>query len=36
MKADKEYGLEEIAKHNNEKDCWVAINGNVYNFTDYL
>lgn len=27
---------EELAKHNTEKDCWVALKGNVYNVTTYL
>ncbi|ORX94242.1 Flavocytochrome c [Basidiobolus meristosporus CBS 931.73] len=32
----KEYSLEEVAKHNTEKDCWVAVNGQVLDVTDFL
>ncbi|KAI8803319.1 FAD binding domain-containing protein [Cladochytrium replicatum] len=34
--ATKEYTLAEIAKHNTEKDCWVAVNGQVLNVTSFL
>ena len=27
---------EELAKHDKENDCWVALKGNVYNVTTYL
>jgi flavocytochrome c len=33
---EKTYTLEEIASHNTEKDCWVAVNGLVLNVTDFL
>jgi len=33
---DKEFTLEEIAKHNTEKDCWVAVNGLALNVTGFL
>lgn len=28
--------LEALAAHNSEADCWMAIEGKVYNLTDYL
>lgn len=28
--------LEEIAAHNTEQDCWMVIEGKVYDLTDYL
>merc|ERR1719261_2223811 len=28
--------LEEVAKHNNKADCWVVLNGNVLNVTNFL
>lgn len=27
---------EELAVHNSEADCWMAIEGKVYNLSDYL
>lgn len=27
---------EELARHDNENDCWVSLKGNVYNITIYL
>jgi succinate dehydrogenase/fumarate reductase flavoprotein subunit/predicted heme/steroid binding protein len=33
---NKEYTLEEIAKHNTEKDCWVIVNGQVLDVTHFL
>jgi len=33
---NREYTLEEIAKHNTEKDCWVIVNGQVLDVTDFL
>jgi cytochrome b involved in lipid metabolism len=26
----------ELAKHASEEDCWVAVYGEVYDFTDFL
>jgi cytochrome b involved in lipid metabolism len=28
--------METIATHNVETDCWLVINNNVYNVTDYI
>ena len=33
---NKEFTLEEIAKHNTNDDCWVAVNGLALNVTDFL
>lgn len=30
------YSLVELAEHNQADDCWMAIDGVVYDFTDYL
>ncbi|CAG8440556.1 11931_t:CDS:2 [Diversispora eburnea] len=32
----KDYTLEDVAKHNKETDCWVVVNGQVLNVTDFL
>jgi cytochrome b involved in lipid metabolism len=32
----KTYSREEVAKHNNDKDCWVIVNGQVLNVTSFL
>lgn len=34
--ASDSHTLSEVAKHNNPSDCWMVINKNVYNLTDYL
>lgn len=28
--------LQEVARHHHRKDCWMAIDGQVYDVTDYL
>jgi len=30
------YTLEQVARHDTLEDCWMAIEGVVYNFTDYV
>jgi protein-disulfide isomerase/predicted heme/steroid binding protein len=32
----KLYSLEEIAQHGTDTDCWLAIEGKVYNVTDFV
>lgn len=32
----KEYTLEDVAKHNKPEDCWVVVNGEVLDVTDFL
>ena len=32
----KTYTLAEIAKHNKPEDCWMVLEGKVYNFTEYI
>ena len=27
---------DEIAKHNNDKDCWVIIHGRAYDVTEFM
>lgn len=34
--ATKEYTLEEVAKHVTEDDCWLVVNGQVLDVTDFL
>lgn len=34
--ADKELTLAEVARHGKPADCWMAINGQVYDFSAYL
>merc|ERR1719506_3638009 len=30
------YSMDEVAKHNNKDDCWVVVNGEVLNVTNFL
>ncbi|KAI9112289.1 hypothetical protein K1719_016812 [Acacia pycnantha] len=32
----KVFTLAEVSRHNNAKDCWLVINGKVYNVTKFL
>ncbi len=32
----KYYSKNEVALHNNDKDCWLIIKNKVYNITEYL
>lgn len=34
--AAKQYSLKEIAQHAQPKDCWMAIGGVVYDFSNYV
>jgi cytochrome b involved in lipid metabolism len=34
--ADKLYGWDEIMKHTTERSCWIVLNGNVVDVTDWL
>lgn len=32
----KIFTLAEVSQHNSSQDCWMAINGKVYNLTEYI
>lgn len=34
--AERSFGLAELALHADESDCWMAINGKVYELSSYL
>lgn len=34
--AEKSYTINEIANHSTPSDCWIVIEGKVYNVTDYI
>ena len=33
---EQKYTLAEIEKHNKPEDCWLLINGRVYDVTEYI
>lgn len=35
-KADRSITVAELARHAQQADCWMAINGQVYDFTAYM
>ena len=35
-KKKKEIPLKELQKHNKPNDCWIAVEGSVYDITKYL
>lgn len=34
--SNERYTLVEVAKHNQQNDCWMVIGGSVYDFSAYL
>lgn len=34
--ASKTLSMEEVAKHNNAKDCWLVIEGKIYSVSSYI
>lgn len=32
----RKISVEEFVKHNHADDCWIAVNGNVYDLTDFI
>jgi len=32
----KSYSMDEVVKHNNASDCWMAVNGKVYDATSFV
>lgn len=36
MKPTKSYAMDEIAKHSSREDCWLLIEGKVYDVTKFI
>jgi cytochrome b involved in lipid metabolism len=36
MSSGKQYTWKDVAEHNTEKSCWVAIDKKVYDITNFL
>ena len=36
VKKDREISVDEVSKHNKEQDCWVIVNGEVLDVTNFL
>jgi cytochrome b5 len=36
MTQDKSFPMVEVARHSTEKDCWMVVNGLVYDVTSFL
>ena len=36
LPTDKDHTLEEVAKHKTKEDCWIVVQGIIYNATTYL
>lgn len=34
--SDRKIPVEEFVKHNKADDCWITVNGNVYDLTDFI
>ena len=32
----KQYSMNEVIKHNTKKDCWIVVNGKVYDITKFI
>lgn len=36
IRVSKDFGLADVAQHAKEDDCWMAINGKVYDLSSYI